>query len=192
MKFISAALFLAITVAALPGQNNKGWGGNWFQGEWAGGYETGWAGGHESGWAGGHETGWASGYETCSTRYITSTNVVYTPTTEYEAKTTYVPYTNQTKSEVLETTLITTEIVKTYTTTLISTYTSVETEVITSTCTEETLVPVTSSMAVVTTYPVPTSVSYISTNVETQTVCCTQDSHGSQGPWYTKSYSGGW
>ena len=221
MKFISGVLFLAATIAALPGQGDNGWGGNWNQGGRGGNWNQG---------------GWGGGYETCSTEYITRTSVHFAPTTEYKAKTTYVPYTTQARSQIFKTSLITKKIVKTYTTqamsetvktslittaivktytttiistytsvstevitststkatTTISTYTSVETEVNTSTSTKETWVPVTSSVAVVTTHLIATSAPFTSSSVETQTICCTQYNHGSQGPWYTKKNSGGW
>jgi hypothetical protein len=114
MKFIFAVLFLVASAFALPGPND-GWGG---QGGWgSGGWGT--PGASQGEWS--SQGGWG-GYETCSTEYITATTVVYTPTTEYDVKTTYVPYTTQTKSEVVETTLITTDIIKSYTTDIIKTY----------------------------------------------------------------------
>jgi hypothetical protein len=132
------------------------------------------------------------GQETCSTEYITSTSVGWSPTTEYEVQTTWKVYTTSTEEECEETTLITTSIIKTYSTTIYSTWTSECEEVITSSYESSTWVPVTTSTEVVTTCPVPTSVPYTTSCVETETICCTQDQWGNQGPWTTKAVQGGW
>jgi hypothetical protein len=137
-------------------------------------------GSENSGWGGG-------GWETCSTVYTTLTSVYSTASVGEKTVTNYVPVTTAVASQVLETSIYTSNIVKyittVYTTNIVETYTS--------TCTEETWVPYVTSSEVITTSPYTSEVAVTTSCVETNTICCTQNSQ-SQGPWYTKGSQGGW
>jgi len=131
---------------------------------------------------------------TCSTSLCTSSSVYTKPTTIYQTKTIYVPYTTYSVSKVYNTKTLTRKSTKTITTSTASVITTYVPVVTYSVCdvpytvvqTDKTWVPYTSSTASASICPITSGIPYTTSWVNTKTVCSTDyghDDHNSKSHW---------